>query len=195
MTPAATSPSRLSADDVTTACSRAMTHLQQQTGQELAGRGEPPWDVETTRPGNWHLVGQVWLKHHPATRWHVWAQAGDKLFVQIVQAPKPPAEWTIVPPPPPPTRDETAKGRIDDAMHRARRHVNRERHKRDRVAETIATPAAARQISRPGGWYRIGDFGDFLNRCDWIAWWQPTTDRVQLQREPWPPLRIEETAE
>ncbi len=67
---------RVFADDVNTACLRAMKHLRRRTGQDVAGRGGPPWNVETSRPDGWFLVGQVWLKTDPATRWHVWCQAG-----------------------------------------------------------------------------------------------------------------------
>ena len=78
------------ADDVNTACLRTLKYLRRRTGQELCGQGLPPSEATTTRPGNWVLVGEAWLKDDPAIRWHVWCQAESRhvgLRVQVSRAP------------------------------------------------------------------------------------------------------------
>lgn len=69
-------------------------------------------------------------------------------------------------------------------MNRARRHLNSGRHKRDRLVIDTATPAEARQGRKPGGWFRIGHFTDMPNRRRLLIWWQPTTERVQVECQP-----------
>lgn len=83
-----------------------------------------------------------------------------------------------------PDWDELARQRMMHALNRARHHVACRIYRGERMVVDEFTVEQARRDQRPGSRHRIGMLVDPRGAQRWHDWWQPTTERVQVERRP-----------